>query len=122
VAKNIEILDCPQTKYDIESSKQGRNFGVSSGVAKAVASLAKTQITPVIINGLSKETIKTLKKYAKEAKAEGNLVEVMCCENGCIGGNAAICSPKTAQKAINNLLETSKEIEPDFVTIKEKDS
>jgi [FeFe] hydrogenase (group B1/B3) len=111
VAKNIEILDCPQMKYDIESSKQGRNFGVSSGVAKAVASLAKTQINPVIITGLNKETIKTLKKYAKEGKSEGNLVEVMCCENGCIGGNAAICSPKTAQNALNKLLEKSKDIE-----------
>jgi iron only hydrogenase large subunit-like protein len=110
IAKNIEILNCPQTKYDVESSKQGRSFGVSSGVAKAVSCLTKKQVNPVIINGLNKETIKILKKAAKEGKAEGNLVEVMCCENGCIGGNAAICSPKTAQTALKKLLEKSQDI------------
>ncbi|MDR2192720.1 MAG: monomeric [FeFe] hydrogenase [Endomicrobium sp.] len=113
IAKNIEILNCKETKYDVESSKQGRNFAVSSGVAAAVASLAKTPIKPYIINGLNRETINSLKKAAKEQKIDGNLVEVMCCENGCIGGNAAICAPKVAQKAIKALVEISQDIKDD---------
>jgi [FeFe] hydrogenase (group B1/B3) len=110
VAKNIEILNCEKAAYNAESSKQGRNFGVTSGVAQAVAALAKTPVKPVIVNGLNKDTIKILKNAAKEEKTDGNLVEVMCCENGCIGGNAAICPAKAAQKAIDKLLQYSKDI------------
>jgi iron only hydrogenase large subunit-like protein len=101
IARNIEILDCEEAAFDQESSKQGRNFGVSGGVAEAVASIAKGQVRPCVINGLDKTTIKLLKKMAQDRKCEeGNLVEVMCCENGCIGGNATICPPKTARTAL----------------------
>ena len=39
-----------------------------------------------------------------------NLVEVMCCEGGCIGGNATINNQKTAKKQIDKLLEESEDI------------
>ncbi|MDR1941343.1 MAG: monomeric [FeFe] hydrogenase [Endomicrobium sp.] len=111
IAKNIEVLDCEKSEYGVESSKQGRGFGVTSGVAKAVSFLAKTQSDPVLINGLNKQTINVLKQALREGKcAQGNIVEVMCCENGCVGGNAVICSAKTAQNALNKLLEKSKDI------------
>jgi [FeFe] hydrogenase (group B1/B3) len=102
VAKNIEILDCEEQSFDIESSKQGRNYGVTGGVASAVASIAKCEVQHCLINGLNKETIKQLKKMAQEGKCDdGNLVEVMCCAGGCIGGNAAIAPVKIAQKALS---------------------
>ena len=113
VGKNIEIMAMEETQYDYDSSKQARNFGVSGGVANAVNSLVedKDLVKPCIIDGLTKDSIKQLKKCAKDGCCtDGNLVEVMCCEGGCIGGNSNISNPKIAKKLINNLLEKSNDI------------
>ena len=46
-------------------------------------------------------TVKELKAYAKTGKCpNGNLIEVMCCEGGCIGGNAGLSSIKAALKKV----------------------
>ncbi len=113
VARKIEILNCEEEKFDIESSKQGRGFGVTTGVANAVKDASKNSdcVKPTCVNGLNKDTIKQLKKWAKDGKCEeGNLVEVMCCEGGCVGGNATINSVKIASKAINEFKTKSPHI------------
>lgn len=113
VGRKIEVLDMEDTKYQYESSKQGRNYGVTGGVAGAVNSLLPDdkKAKPCYIDGLTKETIRQLKKYAKDGTCpEGNLIEVMCCEGGCIGGNSTISNPKIAKKMINNLLEQSNDL------------
>lgn len=115
VAKKIEIFDCDETEIEQESSKQGRSFGVSGGVADAVQKSLKNEdiVKPYIINGLDSESIKILKKFVVDNKCDENcnLVEVMCCDGGCIAGNATINNKKTAKKLINKLLEQSKNIE-----------
>ncbi|MDR0800014.1 MAG: monomeric [FeFe] hydrogenase [Endomicrobium sp.] len=111
--KGIKVQDCKEEKFDIESSRQGRGFGVTGGVASAVSKLleGKDLAKPYVINSLNKETIKQLKRIIKDKKcAEGNLVEVMCCEGGCIGGNATVCVPKVAREAIKVFLEKSEDI------------
>ena len=113
VGRKIEILEMEDAQYDYDSSKQARNFGVIGGVAAAVNSLLKEEqkAEAHIIDGLTKDTIKQLKKYAKDGCcADGNLVEVMCCEGGCIGGNSNIANPKIAKKIINSLLEKSNDL------------
>jgi len=113
IAKKIQILDLEESKYIIESSKQGRNFGYSGGVAESVKKSLKDEdsVKPCIINGLNKDSIKQLKKYAESGVCEGcNLVEVMCCEGGCIGGNATINNQKTAKKLIDNFTQNSEDI------------
>jgi len=54
-----------------------------------------------------------LKKCATTGECEGgcNIIEVMCCEGGCIGGNAAMNNQKTARKLIDSLAANSKDIE-----------
>ena len=115
VAKKIQILECEETKYVTESSKQGRNFGFTGGVAESVkASLKDSSIVnPLVINGLNKESIRLLRKCATTGVCEGgcNLIEVMCCEGGCIGGNATINNTKTAKKLIEQLSNASEDIE-----------
>jgi [FeFe] hydrogenase (group B1/B3) len=111
--KDIKVQDCQEESFDIESSKQGRNFGVVGGVAGAVAKLLekKNPSNPFLINGLNKETIKILKKMVKEQKCSGeNLVEVMGCEGGCVCGNATVCAPKLAKKGLKVLLDKSEDI------------
>ena len=115
VAKKIQITECEAEEYVVESSKQARNFGFTGGVAESVrASLRDDSvIKPCVINGLNKESIRQLKKFATTGECEGgcNMVEVMCCEGGCIGGNAAMNNQKTAKKLIDALAAESKDIE-----------
>jgi [FeFe] hydrogenase (group B1/B3) len=115
VAKKIQILELDEGKYTVEASKQARNFGVTGGVAESVRASLKDEdmIKPLIINGLNKDSIKQLKKYAAcgECEQGSNMVEVMCCEGGCIGGNATINNQKIAKKQIDALLEKSENIE-----------
>ena len=113
VANKIEVSELEETKFEIEASKEGRNFGILGGVAKSVeaASQNKVEIKPHIINGINKETIKELKGYAKKGECEnGNLIEVMCCEGGCVGGNDCINTVRTATKSINEFTKDSKPI------------
>ncbi len=110
VGRKIDILSCEESKFDIESSKQGRKFGVSQGVASAVASLADN-VNPHVINGLNKETIRDLKKFAKTGTCEGgNLIEVMSCPGGCIGGCATLNKQKAAAKVIDEFCQASEDI------------
>lgn len=115
IAKKIDVIACEETPFKVEGSKEGRNFALTTGVAQAVkaASNNNPDIKPCYINGLNKETIKDLNKYVKDnACPSGNLIEVMCCEGGCIGGNAAINSKKTATKILNEVSEKSNSIKP----------
>lgn len=108
--QGIDISQCKPTEFEVISSKQARNFGVSGGVAAAVkkASPCEDCITPCYINGINKDSVKTLKKYVKDGKLpEGNLLEVMCCEGGCVGGNAVINNVKSAVKKINEYSKDS---------------
>jgi [FeFe] hydrogenase (group B1/B3) len=112
-AKGIKVQDCKEEKFDIESSRQGRGFCITGGVLSAVSKILETKdlAKTYIINGLNKEAIRQLKRIAKDQKcAEGNLIEVMSCEGGCIGGNATICIPKASINAIKVLSEQSKDI------------
>ena len=115
VAKKIQIAECEEEKYVVESSKHARNFGFTGGVAESVSASLRdnSELKPLVINGLNKESIRQLKKYATCGQCDGgcNLIEVMCCEGGCIGGNANLNNQKTAKKLIDALAAESKDIE-----------
>ncbi len=110
-AKKIVVQDCEETKFEKESSKQARNYGITGGVADAVQKKLRDEsfAKPCVINGLNKESIKQLKKYAQDGCCDDgcNLLEVMACEGGCIGGNSNITSIKTAKKNIDSVLSLS---------------
>lgn len=112
--QDINLADCEASELDETISRQGRNFGISGGVSAAVkkASSCEKDVIPCHINGINKENVKLLKKYAKDGKIpEGNLLEVMCCEGGCVGGNATVKTVKAAVKEINDFSKDSKDIE-----------
>ena len=115
VAHHIQIAECEEEEYVVESSKHARNFGFTGGVAESVkASLRDdSELKPLVINGLNKESIRQLKKFATCGQCDDgcNLVEVMCCEGGCIGGNANLNNQRTAKKLIDALAAESKDIE-----------
>lgn len=117
IAMKIEVAQCEESEFKTEASKEGRKFALSGGVAKAVETLVDEDIIikSHCINGLCKESIRELKKIAKTGEcANGNLVEVMACEGGCIAGNATINSLKTAFKQVSTYGDSGKTIEKDI--------
>ena len=115
IAKKIEVSECTETKFNTESSKQARNFGVTNGVAEAVTKALKDEniVKPLIINGINKDSVAKLTKIARDGACEGgcNLIEVMNCKGGCIGGVATINNQNSAQNQIKEVIKDSKDIE-----------
>jgi len=107
VAMKIEVNNLEDTQFETASSKEGRNFPLSGGVAQAVKSALELQgenieVRPCTINGLNKQSIRELKSFAKQGQCQsGNLVEIMSCEGGCVGGNSALNAQKKAQKQVS---------------------
>lgn len=113
IALNIQVDSCEKSEFSKEASAQGRNYAVTGGVANAVQALLPEEIPahPVIIDGLNKQSIRDLKKYAKNGMCElGNLIEVMACQGGCLGGNATLNPYKPALKQLTNYVANSKSI------------
>lgn len=111
IAKKIEVTEMEPSEFDVEASREGRNFGIIGGVAKSVevADQGQTKIEPHIINGITKQSVRELKGFAKKGECEfGNLIEVMCCEGGCVGGNGCVNNVKTATKAITDFTKDCK--------------
>ena len=98
VARKIDITSCAPEKFSHTPSKHGRNFAVSSGVVTSVQAVCKNNcphLKPVVISGVNKQIVKDLKKYAATGSCDqGNLIEVMMCDGGCVGGNATINTTK----------------------------
>jgi iron only hydrogenase large subunit-like protein len=96
IALGIDVDSCEAENFEYVSSKEARDFALTGGVARAVQSVWKgnpDDLKPTTINGLDKSTIRELKLYAKTGKCPlGNLIEVMSCPGGCIGGNAGLNS------------------------------
>ncbi|MBR1425689.1 monomeric [bacterium] len=110
VALNVQVSDCEESEYNQESSAEARNFAVTGGVAAAVNAMLdeSEKAQPYVINGLDKASIRDLKKFAKNGKCElGNLIEVMACPGGCLGGSSTINSYKQATKQLNAYVESS---------------
>ena len=113
VALHIQVADYEGSEYDVVSSAEARNYGVTGGVASAVNSLLEEgeKANAHIINGLDKSQIRDLKKFAKNGKCElGNLIEVMACPGGCLGGSSTINAFKPALKQMTAYVETSPQI------------
>ena len=108
--KGITVEECPgHAKPDLpEASALGRGFPVHGGVADAIVAAVNgaVDVKPVFIDGLTRQGVKLLNAYAK--KCPGNLVEVMSCEGGCVGGPGVINQPQAAAKLIAKFSKKSK--------------
>lgn len=115
IAMGIEIDTCEEKEFAYQSSKEAREFALTGGVAKSVQAAWKGEpdaIKPVIVNGLDKTSIRDLRLYAKNGTCpNGNLIEVMCCQGGCIAGNACIGTFKDALKKVKDYGEKGQSLE-----------
>lgn len=105
IAKDIEIGALEARPDSIIPTASGRNFATTGGVAESVKIRLKdpTILKPAVINGLDKAGMKILANYGKIQSGElpvkddtPNLIEVMACEGGCVGGPSVITNVKVA--------------------------
>lgn len=112
-AADIKVAEMPADTFAVEASAQSRRYPLSGGVAGAVAFVIgdKAEYKPERIDGLNPDNVKKLKKYAITPPADINMLEVMCCEGGCIAGPGTICMAKRGVVLVENYVKTSSDIE-----------
>ena len=116
-ARGIKPATCKETPLDAHISGEGRYYGVMGSVAKAVQTAAG-QAQPIktqTISGLDKKTMLQLQVYANTTP-DFQLLEVMSCKGGCIGGPCTRNTAAQAIKPIQELVEKS----PHFTPIKKE--
>lgn len=110
-AKEIEVSECEEKPLD-NASKFGRIFARSGGLTEAVKHVIEdnkydVEIKPVICNGLA-ECEKAL-KLAKLGKLDGNFIEGMVCEGGCVNGPLSLNRKPSNTMCINKYADRAKE-------------
>ena len=111
IALGVQLNEYGEIEFNTEASAEARNYAVTGGVAQAVQKLLPEHIPayPYVVNGLDKNTIRDLKKFAKNGVCElGNLIEVMSCQGGCLGGNGTVNPYKQALKQLSGYVSESK--------------
>lgn len=111
VALNIEVANCKDFEFAHEASKEARFFSVTGGVAESVKVALKDfpEFYPTCINGLNTKSVRDLKSWAKKgACPEGNIVEVMACEGGCVGGPVCLNNKRITTKKVTEYADASK--------------
>ena len=101
--KGINVSSCKEEKFAYHPTKEALKFGIAGGVAAAVKKyLGKDaeKVKEEVISGLDKKAIYKLKAYTK-GHCKANLIEVMACSGGCIGGGSTFANADEASKKID---------------------
>ena len=109
----IDVNTCEASGFEHVASAQGRIYPITGGVAGAVAHIIGDKIPckREAIDGLNKEAFRKLKMYAaKKSAGEFNLIEVMCCEGGCVGGPGCVVTPKKSAVMVENYVKASPDL------------
>lgn len=99
VGKDIDVGQMEDEDLgNTDSFQDCREFALTQGTAGCVMSRFEKKgenVRILPINGLDKKTVRLMKTWEKRAP-EADLVEVMCCEGGCIAGPGTIVKPQLA--------------------------
>ncbi len=108
-ASEIETAVLDEAEIEDVAYSEGRGFALVGGVAGAVKSVAgdPDAVQSVLVNGLSQEGLDKLRDFARNGCKEGNLVEVMTCEGGCVNGAGVYTVPDKARDAIAEFAKNS---------------
>jgi len=110
-AYNIDLVTSPEESID-NASFFGRIFARSGGVTNAISRAIEeysldVKLKPVVCSGI-KECDRAL-KLARLGKLNGNFIEGMACEGGCINGPLALNHKPKNKSAIDLYGEKAKE-------------
>jgi [FeFe] hydrogenase (group B1/B3) len=118
IAKDIEVGSLPAQPGTIIPTSSGRNFAKTGGVKDAIRIRLHDEsiLRPAIINGLNNNGMKTLSMYGMINSGKlptppdcPNLIEVMACEGGCIGGPLVITNQKVASVQLDKYVKAGAE-------------
>lgn len=100
VAGGVNPMEQSDMVLDPEINPTSRGYAATAGVMHAVAVEVgdRAEIRPIVIDGITKQSIRDLKSYVKSCP--GNMVEVMACEGGCVNGCNVIANPKVATRQV----------------------
>ena len=104
-SRDIDISSMPEMELQ-DASAYGRGFAKSGGVTRAIEEAIKEldmedfEFKPVICNGVSE--CRTALLRAKAGKLNGNFIEGMICEGGCIKGNGTLVNKKNTDLHIDD--------------------
>lgn len=100
IAKGVDVREMEVADLgDTASFEDCRGFALAGGVANCVVNrLDEGEGVDVFgVNGVDKRMFRTMKVWEKRP-VEADLVEVMCCEGGCINGPGVVVKPSVALK------------------------
>lgn len=104
-AFEVDIDTCDEDVVD-DASIYGRGFGAHGGLTAAIENYIRSQglevsFNPVKVSGGIE--IKKTMTMAKIGKLQGNFIEGMMCEGGCINGAGALATPFKAKATFNKI-------------------
>ncbi len=107
VAAEIELNECAAEQTPNPAQAEARAFAVSGGVTKAVQAITDIpeQIRPQLVDGLDKKTLRLLSVWARKGLKDGNFIEVMSCQGGCVAGPCNLNSPKLATQRVRQFAQ-----------------
>ncbi len=97
IAWDVDVHEQPESA--LLQDLPVRQFAVSGGVTASLDAMLSPEekVTTMQINGLNKKSLALMRTWSKRAPA-AQFIEVMCCEDGCIGGPACISDPRLVKK------------------------
>ncbi|MCF7941226.1 MAG: monomeric [FeFe] hydrogenase [Spirochaetia bacterium] len=97
LAWDIDVRETEELPGEPEQLPRG--FAVAGGVARSVAAALPPalKIRTEQIEGLTKKNIALMKSWGTRP-VDADLVEVMCCEDGCIGGPGCIVDARLSKR------------------------
>lgn len=104
-AFDIEVEACEEAVVD-DASIYGRGFGAHGGLTAAIENYIRSQglevnFNPVKVSGGIE--IKKAMTMAKIGRLQGNFIEGMMCEGGCINGAGTLATPFKAKNTFNKV-------------------
>ena len=107
-ARGIVVEECEEHGLE-RPSNEARGYAIAGGVSAAVEKRVgdRFEVRPVAINGLSPQGLKKLQSFVKGG-CPGNLVEVMTCVGGCVGGAGVVMPAAKGAKAVENFATKGK--------------
>jgi [FeFe] hydrogenase (group B1/B3) len=103
-ALSIVVGECAEEKFGYDTAREAREFPLSGGVSRAIQSLrgsGEMDLQFATINGIDREAVDDLKRFARTGECDrGNVLEVMACKGGCVGGGLACCPVAAASRQV----------------------
>lgn len=111
-AKGIVVEECAEAVLG-SASGAGRGYAISGGVAAAVKKVVseREDVRPIFINGLSLQALRKMQSYI-DGSCPGNLIEVMTCVGGCVGGAGVLAEADKAARLVDRFAQSSPDSAP----------